>query len=153
MRERDFRTIASAAALIAVGLFAVLFASARYAIGTMHQIGPGMFPIMLGTILTALGLAIAFQAVFRAPVPYERLPLDARALIVTAAALAGFALSVARFGVVPAIVVLVVVMSLLQERIRPLRALLLATALSVIAIVVFQTILGVPFRFFDWPFR
>src|SRR5947209_12347565 len=45
--------------LILVGL-ATMYQSSRYDVGTLAAIGPGFFPMVMGVILTACGIIIAF---------------------------------------------------------------------------------------------
>lgn len=157
MRGQDYRGIASGGVLAAVGSFIALYAASRYAVGTLHRIGPGMFPILLGILLAGFGLAIAGQALLRRDpeaAQWDEIPaIDLRQLAVVAGAIAGFALTVERFGVVPAIAVLVAITALARHRLGPVGLLVLAATLSITAVVIFPVLLGVPFRIFAWPFR
>ena len=136
-----------------LGAAAVVFAASHYPIGTLQRIGPGVFPVLLGVILVVLGAWIALQSILGTVIPYDRDAADSPALAATLAALAGFALTVERFGVVPAILVLVGILALLRERRQPLAVLALAAALSILAIVIFQLLLGLAIRPFAWPLR
>jgi hypothetical protein len=49
------------ALLLVVGI-AVVVAGAGYGIGTLRQMGSGFFPVMLGVLLTLIGVALLFSA-------------------------------------------------------------------------------------------
>lgn len=54
------KEIWSSALLLFLGM-ATVIGSSNYQIGTLARMGPGYFPLMLGVILMALGLLIAFS--------------------------------------------------------------------------------------------
>jgi len=60
----DARELAGGLFLFALGLFATLYAQ-RYAFGTVTRMGPGFFPVVLGTLLCGYGALIALLAVLR----------------------------------------------------------------------------------------
>jgi len=49
------------ALLLAVGI-AVVVAGAGYGVGTLRQMGSGFFPVLLGALLTLIGVALLFSA-------------------------------------------------------------------------------------------
>ncbi|MCC5979927.1 MAG: tripartite tricarboxylate transporter TctB family protein [Salinarimonas sp.] len=64
MKGKDIGDILGGALLIAIGLFAAIYAQ-RYNFGTAAQMGPGFFPVVLGVILIGLGVVIAVPAFAR----------------------------------------------------------------------------------------
>ena len=64
MRNKDSRDIIGGLGLAAVGLFAVIYGQ-RYEFGDLNRMGPGYFPIVLGSMLAGLGVLIALPAFFR----------------------------------------------------------------------------------------
>src|SRR5690606_41689971 len=46
---------------IVIGTGALIIAS-DYRIGTLHRMGPGLFPIMVGGLLSAIGVALTIQS-------------------------------------------------------------------------------------------
>lgn len=68
MRDKDVRDIIGGFGLAAVGLFAVLYGQ-RYEFGDLNRMGPGYFPVVLGLILSVLGVLIALPAFFRKGAP------------------------------------------------------------------------------------
>jgi hypothetical protein len=65
LKHRDSLDIVGGALMIAVGLFAALYAR-RYDFGTPARMGPGFFPQILGWVLAMLGLLIVWPALTRA---------------------------------------------------------------------------------------
>lgn len=68
MRNKDSRDIIGGLGLAAVGLFAVIYGQ-RYEFGDLNRMGPGYFPIVLGSMLAGLGVLIALPAFFRCGEP------------------------------------------------------------------------------------
>lgn len=93
--------------LVAGGIFVVLggaFAlpSLGYGLGTWLEIGPGMFPFILGLLLVALGLGVAGVGVRGGEVTAGLRRIPWRAVVLIAAALLFFAFTVAPLGFIPA---------------------------------------------------
>jgi hypothetical protein len=157
MRGQDHRTIVSGAVLFVAGLLVTLYAASHYAVGTIHQIGPGMFPILLGCLLAGFGLAVAAQSLLRhrrATGAEDTGPaFNLRQLAVVGGAILGFALTVERMGIVPAIVILVGATALARDRLALPGLLVLAAGLSAMAVLIFPVLLGVPLRAVIWPSR
>lgn len=148
--QRDYRDLIGGGLLTALGLFAAIYASWHYDMGALRHLGPGMFPTALGFILTGLGLAILLPAWFRrgaVPAP------EIRPLIAVLLSILAFALIVDRFGMVPALFALVFAAVHADKRLGPIGTLVLAIALSAIAVLVFRLILGISLDPFRWPFH
>lgn len=64
MKGKDIGDILGGALLIAIGLFAAIYAL-RYDVGTAGHMGPGYFPVVLGLVLIGLGVIIAVPAFAR----------------------------------------------------------------------------------------
>jgi hypothetical protein len=63
--------VAAGLLFTAIGLGTAIIAS-DYPLGTTRNIGPGCFPIMIGIVLTLLGVGVAFQGMsFSAPGPAD----------------------------------------------------------------------------------
>lgn len=148
--QRDYRDLIGGGLLMALGLFAALYASQHYDMGALRHLGPGMFPTVLGFTLAGLGLAIFLPAWFRhgaVPIP------EFRPLIAVLLSIVAFALIVDHFGLVPALFALVFAAVHADNRLGPTGTLLLAAALSAIAVLVFRLILGISLDPFRWPFH
>ena len=150
MGDRDVKDVIAGGLLALFGVFVGLYASSHYPMGTLREIGPGMFPAGLGYILAAIGLVILIPALRRRPVHGE--PLEWQSLATVMGSVAVFALLVRPFGLVPAIVTLTVVSSYADARLGFIKALGLGIALTVIATMIFRVTLGTPFPLFRWPF-
>jgi hypothetical protein len=135
------------------GLIFVVFGAAfvalalQYRLGDLHRIGPGMFPVLIGTLLAGLGLIVAARALALEGPPVER--VHVRPLLVSLLALVLFALALQWLGLVAAIAVLVLVGAYASREVRLLQVLGLAMFLIVFAIAVFVWLLGLPLPL--WP--
>jgi len=138
--------------LLAGGVFAVLglafaIGGARYDLGSALRMGPGYVPLVLGGILTVLGLVIVAQAFLggdqhareladqeRGPVPWVR-----AALLV--AAVVFFGTTVRGLGLAPALFVTTFLAALAGHRTGVVRALVIAAGLTVLCLVIFVSLL------------
>ncbi|WP_185961203.1 tripartite tricarboxylate transporter TctB family protein [Telmatospirillum sp. J64-1] len=134
-------------AIIAIGLY-VIWEASGYSIGSLRRMGAGFFPLVLGVLACALGLAILLFEGRRPRASSAGLPL--KGLVAVSAGVLGFALTVDRLGVVPATFLLVLLSSLAETTFRPVSALLTAAVLSAIAVLVFLMGLGMPLQAFWW---
>lgn len=90
------------------GLGGVIIAS-NYGFGTPARMGPGFFPIMVGVLIATMGVALVVQA-FRHPeasAPVETIHF--RPLIFISAAVASFGIAIGSYGLIPALVALIVI--------------------------------------------
>lgn len=139
---------------MALGSFS-MWEGATYAVGTARRMGPGWFPVALGILLLALGLLLVIWSLRRGSVmaepKAENEPLDLRGLAAVSAGIAAFALSLERFGLIPAVFSLVLFSSLAAGPLRLLRLVGLATVISLLAWLVFRLGLGLPLPAIIWP--
>ncbi|WP_170317593.1 tripartite tricarboxylate transporter TctB family protein [Paroceanicella profunda] len=139
-RQRYNRAeILAAAGLVAFGL-AVIALAADYPLGGLRRPGPGFFPILAGTVLVVLALAILAEVRGLATRPVFRL----RPFVAVSLGIAGFALTVERAGLVPATVILVLVSGLGEARTSLLSLAGVALFLSVLGVLLFIDGLGMP---------
>lgn len=131
--------------------FGALFAlgSLSYRMGTAARMGPGYFPLVLGCLLTALGLAVlvrglAFSARSSA---VERLHL--RPMLFVLAPIAAFALLLKPAGLAVSVVVLVVGSSLGSHDRRLKESLVNTAALFLLTVAIFVWGLGMQIPL--WP--
>jgi len=133
--------------LMAFGLWVAGYAYANYNLGAVRNMGPGMFPMWLGLILAGLGLLVFLKGLSTSGYA-ER--LDLRTSLSVLAGVAGFALSLDRFGLVPAIFVLTILSSYASNRLTLIYALLLGLVLSAMAYGLFGLLLGLQVQAFRW---
>jgi hypothetical protein len=117
-RTFDWRELAAGAVAVLVGL-AILYESSHYAMGSIAQMGPGLFPAIAGAATCVLGLAYCGSVVLQAAGEREPIRIDWRPLLMISLALAVFGLSLRTLGLALAILLLVAVASLAQPGFRP----------------------------------
>jgi|SRR5215204_637302 hypothetical protein len=146
MRIRSPKDFWAGLFFIAVALGFILLAR-HYGTGNMHRMGPGLFPILVSTLLALLGLIIAVRsfAIDGPPVPR----FHARPIIISLAAIALFGVALAHLGLMAAVAVLVLVGALASRESRPLETIGLVVVLIAFSSVVFVWLLGLPIPL--WP--
>lgn len=148
MYSRDYRDIVAGALLVLIGAFAAIYALYTLRLGTMANMGPGMFPFALGFILFVFGGILLASALFRKG---EMPVVDARSFIAVMTAILAFAIMVRPFGLVPAVFALIAIASRADGKLSLPGTLLLAVTLSVGSTLIFQVGLGMPIRPVAWP--
>jgi hypothetical protein len=139
--RRDVRTLDkdfwSGAGLVLFGLGYAGF-GARYSIGSLSRMGPGFFPVSLGVIMALAGVAIAVKGWLDSPTAdVEHRRPEWRAWFLIAASIVAFVAIAEHFGLVPAAFAIVFISAFADRDNRWLQALILAIAITVIAVVVF----------------
>jgi CHASE2 domain-containing sensor protein len=132
--------------VIGFGLF-VAWEASTYRVGTVAVMGPGFFPLALGIMLVAFGIAITIQAAGRGE-PSPAIPL--RPLAAVSAGILAWALMAERLGLIPATFALVAISALAEERVRPIVVMLLAAGLCVIGVLLFVRGLMIPLPPIRW---
>ena len=130
-----------------LGLFAAVYASIHYQVGSALRMGPGYFPIGVGGLVALLGLVLVARSL-RAPGARLVLPrLRPVALVLGAGVAFGYLLK--PLGLVLATAMLVIVAAAGGHEFRWREALPLALALAAFAVGVFVYGLELPFPL--WP--
>jgi hypothetical protein len=129
-------------------LFGAFFAyqSTQMDIGTAVKMGPGYFPLLVAAVLIILGAIIVFQAFRVAHEPVGHIAWRGLAFILPTPIF--FGLTVQGLGFIPAIFITALIASFASERMRPLRAVLIAAGVTAFSTLVFVKGLGLPFRMF-----
>ncbi len=130
-------------AFIFFGLL-TLTISHSYPMGTASRMGPGFFPFILGSLLASLGFGVAARSLFAKEAKMD--PFFPRPLILILGAVLAFAMFIEPFGLVLAIVGLVVISSLAEAEFRLWKVILLSLLLASMGVVVFVYALGLAFR-------
>jgi hypothetical protein len=146
MRALDRKTLLVGIVFAAIG-FAVAAGATRYSLGTMSRIGPGGFPLLIGIVLGVLGLAhiaVAFATREGGSVS----GWDGRATLLIPLSAIVFAVTIDRFGLVPAIVASVFVAALANPRFRLVEAIVVCLALAAFGAGLFVYALNLPFTLF-----
>jgi len=134
--------------LVGTGLAFGLVAWLEYPIGTVLDMGPGMFPMMLGLLLALLGLMILLPALWR--VTSMRTDIEWRPLLTIAAGVVAFILTIERFGLAVAVLSLTWLSTLAIDRLSFKQAMALGGTLTLAAMVIFVYGFGVPIPVFTW---
>ena len=135
--------------MVLLGLGVALQGS-TYRMGTLTRMGPGYFPVALGVILTALGLAIAISAKFAIAEQEKQLPPEWRGWFFIGISIVAFVVLGKYGGLLPASFAIAFI-SALGDRNNTVRsALVLALAVVVVSIVVFWWALQMQFPLFGW---
>jgi uncharacterized membrane protein YidH (DUF202 family) len=136
---------------MAVAVFA-LWVSRNYSIGTAVRMGTGYVPRLLAWVLLGLGLLILIQDLWsrtqEQAADADRVSVLRPMLFVTLSILA-FALTIERFGLVIATLLLIGIGSLAGPRERPLETLIVAVAMAAAAVGIF--IFGLGLTISIWP--
>jgi hypothetical protein len=143
--KRDVTDIVSGGLLITIGLMFFLPALG-YGIGSVTAMRAGYFPMAVSVIMMVLGAAIMAQGLTGRLTESEKIAW--RPLFAVSASMAGFALLIERFGVVPAIVAAVALAALGDRGSRPIGTFVLAALLCLGVWLIFAVGLGLPIRAF-----
>lgn len=143
--NKDF---AAGTMYLAIGLaFAV--ASLNMPIGTVNQMGPGFFPLMLGSLLALTGLVIVIQSV-RSPSAEGRLTRwDIKTVVIILGSVVLFGVLLLPLGFVISLLLLVVISSFASHEFGIKATAINAVALLAISIAIF--FFGLRIQMPLWP--
>ena len=141
----------SALLLIVAGAL-VAWKGADYPIGRMRSMGPGFFPVALGVLLMGLGALLLVPGLGGSPGGDDEktMPVDLRGWGCVVGGILAFIVLGTWGGLVPATFALVFVAALGDRRNSLRTVALTATAMTVIAVVMFSMLLSVQFPLFTW---
>ncbi len=145
MKSKHYQDILGGLALVALGAFAALYAQ-QYEMGDLNRMGPGYFPVALGTLLAVLGLFIAVPAFFRGG---PAIQLAWKSFITVVLSIVLFAFALKPLGLLLATSLSVLVASLADHDIRWKGRLAVAAGVSLVTYVIF--ILGLSMVLPVWP--
>ncbi|MDF2117662.1 tripartite tricarboxylate transporter TctB family protein [Roseiarcaceae bacterium H3SJ34-1] len=133
---------------IEAGLFFTLFGgltaalSLQYNLGTIAAMGPGLFPLMLGTLLAVIGLVIFIKGILFGGEEARSLPLWP--IILITASLLVFAFLLLTVGLTVAVPAQVFIALRASQHFTVKRAIALSLGLLAFCYVVFVYLLGIP---------
>jgi Tripartite tricarboxylate transporter TctB family len=110
--------------------------------GTTQRMGPGMFPLVLASVLMLLGIAIAAQSFFTPEEAIGKVPWRGLVLILAAPVL--FGITIRGLGLVGAVVLAIATSTFASQRAGLALAGLLTLGLTVFCVLVFSYGLGLP---------
>jgi putative tricarboxylic transport membrane protein len=153
MRIKNLQEFWSGIFFIALGVLAI-YLSRDYPMGSASQPGPGYFPVWLGAIMTAFGVAIGGLSLKLEGEAGERLALREwgfRPWLVLPVTLAAYALLMeADFGFVPSLIVLIVGCALAHKDVHWRETILLSIFVTAGTVAIFIYGLGLPYPLFWW---
>ena len=147
MNMHDARKdLLAGATFVGFGL-AFAITSSTYERGTPLRMGPGYFPLVLGSLLVLLGILIVVKAfVAGEGGDIGAVPWKAAALLV--AALLFFGFTVRGLGLVPALLVTVFLSALAGHRARVIPAVVIAASLTALSVLIFVVLLQLRLPYF-----
>lgn len=147
MRNRDLRDLIGGLVMMAIGIFAVIYAQ-RYDMGQLQRMGPGYFPIVLGALLAILGFFIALPALFREGTKIE---IQWKSLFWVAASLLLFAGLLEQIGLIFATMISIFASTMAST--LPWRSrVILAVSVAAITYLIFSYGLGMYLPTWPWSY-
>ena len=129
--------------------------STTYNLGTLMHMGPGMFPFMLGILMTFIGILIFISGLMTPLEDGERIlpqSMEWRGWICILAGPLMFILFGEFFGMVAATFMCVFVAALGDRTATLKGSAILAAGITIIGALLFSYVLKVPFPLFRWSF-
>jgi hypothetical protein len=158
MRIREPEDFVSGVIFMGLGLGA-LWIALGYPMGTAGRMGPGYVPAILGGLLALLGAVITLKCLQIGPSDETtgRAPSGItgeivrllRPLFFVVVGLLTFSFVLPRYGLVAAVLLLVMITAFADHKPRPIAAIPLAIALATATVLIFVHGLGIPLRV--WP--
>ena len=131
---------------IALGGLAVAIGRG-YPLGSAARMGPGYFPVLVGSLLLLVGIVVAARGLSAKAAGVGRLAITALVLVLGAVLL--FAATIEKLGLAVAILGVVVIGYLANTRRRPVELIVLALVLVAASVLIFYYGLKLPFKV--WP--
>jgi hypothetical protein len=140
------------ALMVLIGAIAINEAR-NYTLGTLQKMGPGYFPVMLGSLLILLGILIAGTASTGGNEEQEALPhAEWRGWAGIIAGPALFILFGRYLGLLPATFACVFVAALGDREMTPKGAAILSAGVTIFGILLFSYLLKVSMPILKWGF-
>jgi hypothetical protein len=129
--------------------FGLAFAitSSTYEVGTALRMGPGFFPLVLGSLLVVLGILIAVKG-FVAGDSDEIGPVPWKALALLVAAFLFFGFTIGGLGLVPALLGTVFLAAMAGHEARVIPAVVIAACLTALCVLIFVVVLQLRLPYF-----
>ncbi|TFV59877.1 tripartite tricarboxylate transporter TctB family protein [Geodermatophilus sp. DF01-2] len=136
-----------AGALFVVFGLAFAITSSTYEVGSALRMGPGYFPLVLGSVLVLLGILIAVKG-FVAGDTGELGPVPWKAAVLIVTALLFFGFTVRGLGMVPSLLVTVFLTAMAGRNARVIPAAVVAASLTALSILIFVIVLQLRLPYF-----
>ncbi|MEO1902705.1 MAG: tripartite tricarboxylate transporter TctB family protein [Alcanivorax sp.] len=145
-RSINWLQVCAALLLGLLGLY-VIAQGSGYDMGSLRRMGPGFFPVMIGSVLVLFAVLLVLEVWHSEKEKNFWIP---RPILAITAGFVAFAALLERAGLVPATVALVLLVSLAEKPVRPVAAVATAVGLSVLGVLVFVYGFGIPVSAFEW---
>lgn len=138
------KDLVSGLIFLAVGVFVVVEA-AGYEMGTLLRMGPGYYPVLVGSLIVLVGIVLTLKGVMQGA---EELPsFSVRPLFFLMSAIVAFALTLERAGLIVATLLLVLIGRMASQRpIGWTGTAALCVALVATAVFIFWYLLELPMK-------
>jgi len=147
MTKKDYRDIFGGVALIVIGVFAAVHAQ-RYDLGELQRMGPGYFPVALGTILAILGVFVLLPAFFREGTSVK---IQWKSLVWVFIGILAFAYTLNPLGLVFATAISVVLFTIASDLTWKVRF-ILGGCVALITYLIFSFGLGMVLPVWPWSY-
>lgn len=147
LRDREWL---SGCFITGVGVAVTLYCLANYPLGTFDDVGPGMFPVIMGAFMCVCGLPSIFSTHSERGATLSKIEL--RPLAAVLAGISACALFIQPFGLIPASTALVFITGMGRKGFDLLHLAFLSAALAIFTSVIFIGLLKVPMELLTWPF-
>jgi putative tricarboxylic transport membrane protein len=147
MKHLNDKDVASGLMFLAIGIFSLML-SLQFDFGTTARPGPGFFPTVLSTLLTAISLLVVGNAL-RTPIEYYA-RFVWRPFIFITLGVVTFALLVDSFGLVPSVLLASLIATFAKPAFGTTARLITAVSLSAFSAFLFIGLLGLPIAI--WSF-
>lgn len=138
LRNKRSRDYLGGALMTVLGVGAAV-QGASYSIGSLSRMGPGYFPVALGTILAFIGMAITIQARFaRSEQDVAPLPPEWRGWTCIVASIIAFVACATYLGLVAASFAVAFISALGDRRNSIKNAIVLGACMVAVAVIVFS---------------
>lgn len=134
------KDIAAGAIFVAFGAYFAIEAL-RYETGTALRMGPGFMPLLLGSVLAVLGMAVAIAG-FRKGEDAPSLRPSWRAIVLITAVILFFGTTLRGLGFVPVVVISTFFTAMASRLNSPLFSAALAVGMTVLCTLIFVIGLG-----------
>lgn len=142
------RDAVGGALLAVIGAAVAIYSYTNYTVGTIARMGAGMFPAMLGVALIVVAVAIVLKSLME---KREAIHINVRSGATILASLALFALMIQPFGVIPALLALVLVSSFAVPGRHVVTVLVFAIAVTAAITFLFVYVMNLYLPLFRWP--
>lgn len=148
MQLKNHRDLWSGVMFAIIGIIFMIL-SKQYAIGTSAKMGPGYFPMVLGGLLTLIGLLIAAGAFAKSAHNLKLSPVGWRELSLILLSVAAFAFLLGKLGMVLSVTVMILIAAVASHEFKLKDTLISIVVLVLLAYLMF--VKGLELQFPVWP--